>query len=117
MSEPHEWVDEPVVRPYALTRGRTRPTAELDLLATVARTGRPVPERAELGVSHRRLLAALALPRPVAELASELGLPVGVARVLLADLMDQDLVQVRQAAPASAMEGLLREVIDGLRAL
>ncbi|MFI6484872.1 DUF742 domain-containing protein [Nonomuraea sp. NPDC050663] len=115
-----EWVDEAVVRPYALTRGRTRSSgSELDLLASVAASGKPVPERADLSVHHRRMLAQLAGAKRVAEVASELGLPVGVARVLLGDLLDMGLAEVRQApaAQSSSMESLLREVIDGLRAL
>ncbi|WP_084955632.1 DUF742 domain-containing protein [Thermoactinospora rubra] len=117
MSE--EWVDEPVVRPYALTRGRTAPSprAALDLLATVVRTAAPAPDSAELGVHHRRLLERLAEPRRVVEVASDMGLPVGVVRVLLGDLLEHKLITVRQTAPSSTMESLLREVIDGLRAL
>ncbi|NRQ32289.1 DUF742 domain-containing protein [Nonomuraea sp. NN258] len=124
MSRDHEWVDEeagPVVRPYAVTRGRTRPTsASLDLLATVGLTGLPVPAKAELSTQHRRLLSCVAGgSRPVAEVASELGLPVGVIRVLLSDLLDYGLVAVRPPVDrgATPTESLLREVINGLRAL
>ncbi|MFI7130224.1 DUF742 domain-containing protein [Nonomuraea sp. NPDC050153] len=125
MSREPEWVDEeagPVVRPYAVARGRTRPTSSsaLDLLATVAATGLPVPAKAELSAQHRRLLGAVAgQTRPVAEVASDLGLPVGVVRVLLGDLLDHGLVTVRppQDKAATPTESLLREVINGLRAL
>ncbi|MEU7001601.1 DUF742 domain-containing protein [Nonomuraea sp. NPDC046570] len=120
-----EWLDEeagPVVRPYAMTRGRTRPSsAALDLLAMVAATGVPVPAQAELSVQHRRLLGHVtrSRTRPIVELSSELGLPVGVVRVLLGDLLDHGLILVRPplAAAASPTERLLREVINGLRAL
>ena len=125
MSREHEWVDEeagPVVRPYAVARGRTKPTSSaLDLLATVVSTGLPAPAKAELGVQHRRLLSNVAgQARPVAEVASELGLPVGVARVLLGDLLEYGLVTVRPPRDdkaATPSESLLREVINGLRAL
>ncbi|WP_157248578.1 DUF742 domain-containing protein [Nonomuraea typhae] len=125
MSREHEWVDEdagPVVRPYAVARGRTRSSsAALDLLATVAGTGLPVPAQAELSAQHRRILGQVARGRgtPVAEVASDLNLPVGVVRVLLGDLLDYGLIQVRQP-PSRAntpTENLLREVINGLRAL
>ncbi|MGV9302470.1 MULTISPECIES: DUF742 domain-containing protein [unclassified Nonomuraea] len=120
-----EWVDEdagPVVRPYAMTRGRTRPSSSsLDLLAVVTSTGRPVPSQAHLGSQHRRLLECVARSRtgPVVEVASETGLPVGVVRVLLGDLLDHGLILVRPPVPAAASptESLLREVINGLRAL
>lgn len=125
MSREHEWVDEeagPVVRPYAVARGRTRPSSTaLDLLATVSATGLPVPAQAELSVQHRRLLGQLSQGRgaPVAEVASDLGLPVGVVRVLLGDLLDFGLIRVRQplAKASSPTEHLLREVINGLKAL
>ncbi|MFC4111545.1 DUF742 domain-containing protein [Nonomuraea zeae] len=124
MSREHEWVDEeagPVVRPYAVARGRTQPTsAAVDLLATVVSTGLPAPAKAELSVPHRRLLSSVAgQARPVVEVASELGLPVGVIRVLLGDLLEHGLVTVRppRDKTASPSESLLREVINGLRAL
>ncbi|MFI6324584.1 DUF742 domain-containing protein [Nonomuraea sp. NPDC050556] len=125
MSGETEWVDEeagPVVRPYAMTRGRTRTASTaIDLLAVVAATGVQPPSQADLGSQHRRLMGHL--PRnqskPVAELASVLGLPVGVVRVLVGDLRDYGLLQVRppQASAVTPTESLLREVISGLRAL
>ncbi|MFB4283833.1 DUF742 domain-containing protein [Nonomuraea sp. MTCD27] len=124
MSREHEWVDEeagPVVRPYAVARGRTRSaSSEVDLLATVVSTGLPAPAKAELSVPHRRLLSSVAgRSKPVAEVASDLGLPIGVVRVLLGDLLEHDLVTVRHShgKAATPSESLLREVINGLRAL
>ncbi|WP_049558091.1 DUF742 domain-containing protein [Nonomuraea sp. SBT364] len=123
MSREHEWVDDeagPVVRPYAVARGRTKATAALDLLATVAPTGQPAPAQADLGAQHRRLLGCVAAQsRPVAEVASELSLPVQVVRVLLGDLLGYGLVTVRApiSKESSPTESLLREVINGLRAL
>jgi hypothetical protein len=123
--EPDEWVDEeagPVVRPYAVTRGRTRSSspADLDLLALVVSTGLPAPAKADLSAQHRKLIACVTgHTRPVAEVAAELDLPVGVARVLLGDLLDYGLVTVRPplSKGATPTESLLREVINGLRAL
>ncbi|KAB8190255.1 DUF742 domain-containing protein [Nonomuraea phyllanthi] len=125
MSREHEWVDEeagPVVRPYAVARGRTKPASSsaLDLLATVASTGLPVPAKAELSGQHRRLLTAVSgQTRPVVEISSDLGLPVGVVRVLLGDLLEHGLVTVRppRDKAVTATESLLQEVINGLRAL
>ncbi|HEX4814828.1 MAG TPA: DUF742 domain-containing protein [Nonomuraea sp.] len=124
MSREHEWVDEeagPVVRPYAVARGRTRPASSaLDLLASVVSTGSPAPPGAELSAQHRRVISSVTgRPRPVAEVASEVGLPVGVVRVLLGDLLEHGLISVRaQRDKASTpTESLLREVINGLRAL
>ncbi|NBE98688.1 DUF742 domain-containing protein [Nonomuraea sp. KC401] len=125
MSREHEWVDEeagPVVRPYAVTRGRTKPTSSsaLDLLATVVSTGLPAPAKAELSSQHRRLLTFVTgKAKPLAEVASDLSLPVAVVRVLLGDLLDHGLVTVRppRDKAVAPSESLLREVINGLRAL
>lgn len=118
-----EWRDEEagsLVRPYALTRGRTRSSADdLDLIAMVKATGaRPQGERA-LSPEHRRILELTGRPAPVADVAAELDLPLGVVRVLLGDLRDQGLISVRPAASSAPLraEHILKEVINGLRAL
>jgi predicted ArsR family transcriptional regulator len=58
-------------------------------------------------------------PQSVAELAAELDLPVGVVRVLIGDLVDDELVHVTRPVPPADLpdESILRDVIDGLRAL
>ncbi|MGW7251688.1 DUF742 domain-containing protein [Streptomyces decoyicus] len=121
------WFDDdagPVVRPYAMTRGRTRTAAEgrLDLIALVI-----AESRAEESVDDRTLspehieIVDLCCQEPlsVAELAAELDLPVGVVRVLIGDLLDAELVHVSRPVPPAELpdEKVLREVIDGLRAL
>jgi transcription antitermination factor NusA-like protein len=58
-------------------------------------------------------------PQSVAELAAELDLPVGVVRVLIGDLLHAALVRVSRPVPPAELpdERILREVINGLRAL
>jgi hypothetical protein len=123
--EPEElWVDEqagPVVRPFAVARGRTRQRgAVLDLIAVVVTAEVPMPDPRTLGPEDERILELCIRPRAVVDLAVDLVLPVGVVRVLLSDLLDRGLVNVqRPAVPLSgpADPRLLKEVIDGLRAL
>jgi len=116
------WLDEgvtPVVRPYALTRGRTEPEGEhLHLTSVVQALVRP----AEVSLSEPECLLLLTLcqsPAVVADLASDAGLPLGVTRVLLGDLRHRGMIGVNQAPPPGAVADLhvLREVLDGLRAL
>ncbi|MEU3405659.1 DUF742 domain-containing protein [Streptomyces sp. NPDC006670] len=123
---PHWFDDEagPVVRPYAMTRGRTSHAAQhrLDLIALVVAepaADDPVwdltlsPEHAHiLGLCRER-------PQSVAELAADLDLAIGVVRVLIGDLVDDSLVHVTRPVPPAELpdESILREVIDGLRAL
>ncbi|MBO2458984.1 MULTISPECIES: DUF742 domain-containing protein [Actinomadura] len=118
------WLDReagPLVRPYARTRGRTRPAGEgFDLIAVVAATGARPGDRLRYSPDHVRLLRGCARPVAVADLAAEFGLPLGVVRVLLGDLRDEGLIAVVDtAAPAQGRpgRGVLREVLNGLRAL
>jgi hypothetical protein len=116
-----EWIDDgPVVRPFALARGRTPPPASsFDLLTHIEATGADVPAAAELGPEHRRLLTLVRRPRPVVEVASDIDLPLGVLRLLLSDLLDQGLILTRSPKPSGPVSraDLLREVIQGLQAL
>lgn len=132
------WFDDaagPVVRPYAMTRGRTRSSAQdvqLDLIALViaepvepdGRTGRagddPLLDDHTLAPEHEDIVASCRRsPQSVAELAAELDVPLGVVRVLIGDLIDADLVRVTRPVPPAELpdESILREVINGLRAL
>lgn len=119
------WADEdagPVVRPFAVTRGRTRARRrgrELDLIAVVVTAEVPMPDPVTLGPEDERILEFCVNPSSVAELSSALRLPVGVVRVLVSDLLDRGLLNVQSAAaPAGRPDArILKEVIDGLRAL
>jgi len=55
----------------------------------------------------------------VAELAARSDLPLSIVRILLADLLDAGHIRVDQPTPPSDLpnESLLRDVINGLRAL
>ncbi|GAA4113862.1 DUF742 domain-containing protein [Streptomyces sp. NPDC048491] len=124
---PDHWFDDdagPVVRPYAMTRGRTTSAGKdrLDLIAVV------VPEPAAddpgrdqtLSPEHVEIVERCAdSPQSIAELAAGLDLPVGVVRVLVGDLVADALVHVTRPVPPAELpdESLLREVINGLRAL
>ncbi|MFD6417904.1 DUF742 domain-containing protein [Streptomyces sp. NPDC060194] len=127
--DPPLWFDDdagPVVRPYAMTRGRTRSPAQsrLDLIALVvvepyAEDTGVVLDRS-LSPEHVEIVELCDLaPRSIAELAAGLDLPVGVVRVLVGDLVDDALVHVTRPVPPAELpdESILRDVISGLRAL
>jgi hypothetical protein len=116
------WLDReagPVVRPYALTAGRTRPSGdELGLIDLVTAVGEQRADTRELEPEHRRLIELCQTPAAVADLASQIDLPLGVVRILLSDLRDKDLVRVvRAAGRGTPPEGVLRSLLEGLRAL
>ncbi|MEU6141158.1 DUF742 domain-containing protein [Streptomyces sp. NPDC047081] len=123
-----QWYDGeagPLVRPYAMTGGRTRPGptgVRFDLIALVTLdTGAPgVDDDTALGPEHRALIDLCRLEiQSVAELAAGADLPVGVVRVLLGDLLELGCVTVSRPVPPAQLpdERILREVIEGLRAL
>ncbi|GAA2600546.1 DUF742 domain-containing protein [Actinomadura fulvescens] len=117
------WIDEaagPVVRPYAMTRGRTRARGEpLDLVTILVAIGHAPAEPGRLTREQRRILWLCRRPHTIADLASDLDLPFGVLRVLAGDLLDSGLVGVqRWTSPAAQTDqNLLRRVLDELRAL
>lgn len=121
------WFDDeagPVVRPYAMTRGRTTSAAQhrLDLIAVVV--AEPYADDPEedptLSPEHVDIVGLCRdTSQTVAELAAELDLPIGVIRVLVGDLVDSELVHVNRPVPPAELpdESILRDVISGLRAL
>ncbi|MGC4807155.1 DUF742 domain-containing protein [Micromonospora sp. DT233] len=119
----HEWLDAdagPVVRPYTLTGGRVRPSVCLDVVAFVlaARAVDPAT-RAALHPEQRRMVELTRRPLPVAELAAELDLALGVVRVLVGDLLARGLVSVHAPAGTTFLpdDNILKAVVSGLRAL
>jgi hypothetical protein len=123
-----QWYDAeagPLVRPYAMTGGRTKPgpsNVRFDLIALVdiAADAPGAAEESLLGPEHRGLLTLCRLEtQSVAELAADADLPVGVVRVLLGDLLEAGYVRVSRPVPPARLpdEKILREVIEGLRAL
>jgi DNA-binding transcriptional ArsR family regulator len=109
----------PVVRPYALVRGRTKPAGEaLDVVAMACAVRRGMPDARELEPEHLAVLRHCGFPATVAEVASALDLPLGVIRILLADLRDRGLVTIHRPRPKPVTDiRILREVADGLRRL
>jgi hypothetical protein len=118
------WLDAdagPVVRPYALTQGRTRPAGEaFDLVATVTTTQARISDPGGLGPEHFAVLQLAQSPTTVVDIASDVDLPLGVVRILLGDLRELGLVTIQAPVPMMAQQvdrDTLREVLHGLRGL
>jgi len=120
----HGWVDEeagPVSRPYTVTSGRTRPRGSryLDLVDMVVSTGKPAGD-IRFSPERGQILALSRVPVSVAEVSALVKLPLGIVRVLLGDLLHDELIEVREAAPRGGRvtdQRLLRKVLEGLQAL
>jgi hypothetical protein len=110
-----------VVRPYVLTRGRTASSlgsielhAPVLALITTDQLGRhATPE-------DRKIVELCQTPTSVAELSARMRTPVGVVRVLIGDLADAQMVQVRQTDGERNEHRdvrMLERLLDGIRAL
>jgi hypothetical protein len=121
---PDQW-DEPatsasVVRPYAWTRGRTRPVVDLEVETLVSTSEHGLDVAALTSEEHRAVAQLCRDPRSVAEVAALLSLPLGVARVLLGDMAGIGLVVVHRTASSSGNTpdvSLMERVLSGLRRL
>jgi hypothetical protein len=113
--------DGPLVRPYAMTGGRTRPRYQLAIEALVSTTADP----AHLGgllPEHQRICHLCREVKSVAEVSALLAMPLGVARILVADLAEGGMVAIHQPGGADEAGGtpdvtLLERVLSGLRKL
>lgn len=125
-SEDDRWMDwdaGPVARPYMVTGGRTRPAGpaaerHFDLIDMVARSGKEA-DTFSFSPERTQILDLCRHPITVADLASAIGLPLGVVRVLLGDLFNEGLIDVKRMAVRGRLtdQHLLRQVLDGLNAL
>jgi len=116
------WLDRdagPIVRPYALIGGRTRPSGEtFDLMTMVTAVPGAEDEARDLEPEHLALLRLCRRPATVADLAADLELPLGVVRILLSDVRERRLITVGHPVPKRLTDPqLLRQVADGLRRL
>lgn len=110
----------PVVRPYVLTHGRTRAAgADVPLDAAVLALVAPPALASTTTPEARRIVTLCQEPIPLAEVAARLGVPLGVARVLVGDLTAPGMVTVRPSRPTDAHTDarLLERLLDGIRAL
>ena len=109
-----------LARPYAWTEGRTQPTVDLAVEARVHTTpsGHALPVR--LASAMWTVTQLCRQPRSVAEIAAHLAVPLGVARVLVADLLDEGLVAVEATLTDDTGDDerrrLIERVLSGLRA-
>lgn len=123
MEPPDAWEVQPVdvpslVRPYMLTAGRTESQVDLPLEAPI-QTLAPGPWP---GSDVRTRILVLGGDGPsVAEIAALLSLPLGVARVLIGDLVTAGYLRVHVTlgdnASTDERRDLIGRTLRGLRAL
>jgi hypothetical protein len=110
----------PLVRPFAVTRGRAgKDLRRLDIL-TLVMAARTDTEAAGLDREYRdilRLCQHRALS--IAEIAAHMNLLLAAVKVLVSDLIDAGYLIQRPPRPAAARPDikLLQAVLDGVRKL
>jgi uncharacterized protein DUF742 len=108
-----------LVRPYAVTGGRTKPRYQLQIEAMVAASHYEARDLSVLSPECQSILGFCRDWRSVAEISAVLRMPLGVARVLIADMAMEGLVRVHQIDHAQGRPdiNLLERVLSGLRKL
>ncbi|MEW1700477.1 DUF742 domain-containing protein [Streptomyces sp. NPDC093249] len=109
--------DDSPDRLYTLTGGRSRTGSDsFDLVTLVVSESDPVPG---MQSEHAAILRMCRFPTAVVEVAAELGLPVSITRILLADLHDTGRIHVRHPRSSYRLpdHDILEQVLVGLRNL
>lgn len=106
-------------RLYTLTGGRSSPDSDVfDLVTIVVSECGPVPG---MQSEHVAILDMCRTPTAVVEIAAALGVPVGIATILLSDLLHAGKITVRHpwgSGPGARPEAAtLEKVLVGLRKL
>lgn len=110
-----------LIRPYAVTRGRTEPTREIAIEAVLVTTPQGRQEAPFAG-RDKHVIADLCDGRALslAEIASHIRVPLGVARVLVADMTNEGMLTLHETTVSDGYEErmeLLERVLSGLRKL
>ena len=108
------------VRSYVLTGGRTRSGADLPLETMVRVTTLGTSAAPRLALERKKIVTLAAEPLSIAEISAHLSIPLGVARVLVGDMVEEGLLDSHRLAVKQGERpdvALLERVLDGLQAL
>jgi hypothetical protein len=108
-----------LVRPYAVTGGRTKPRYDLPIEALISVAPYPRQDMTTLTPEYKAIIDLCRNWRSVAEVSALLRLPLGVARVLIADMAHEGLLRLHQSPFTEGQPDLqlLERVLSGLRNL
>jgi hypothetical protein len=108
-----------LVRPYTVTRGRTEPRSHLEIEAMVVTAHYDARDLSMLSPECQAILKFCMEWQSVAEVSAVLQMPLGVARILVADMAAEGLVRIHQLNHDQGRPNvkLLERVLTGLRRL
>jgi hypothetical protein len=108
------------LRPYVITKGRSRPTRNTVGIETLLITVEPARELPVTATREERALVQICERLlSLVEAAAHLELPVSLVTILASDLIDTGYLSARSglAQPNRPDSQLLQEVLNGLRRL
>jgi Protein of unknown function (DUF742) len=107
------------VRPYAMTGGRTKPAQaeQLEIETLISTTAHGEASLSKLAFEARSIAALCISVQSIAEVAARLRISLGVARVLVGDMAEDNLVTVYRPLGMNDRPelALLERVLHGLR--
>ena len=103
------------VRPFVITGGRTRANDETLRVETMVQTVSDQGSR--LSFEHARIVDCCWEPLSIAEVAAKLAMPLGVAIVLVGDLVDAGCLETTYSDPVEIELSALTRMIERVRAL
>jgi hypothetical protein len=124
MRDDHEEPTGALVRPYAVTRGRTRPRVDVAMEALVETTDRGRQYVTLIG-REQQMIASLCDGnlQSLAEISARMRMALGVAKVLVADMSAEGLLALYEPTSLDNNRNdavgteLLERVLSGLRRL
>jgi hypothetical protein len=108
--------DEPGVRPFLVTGGRTQPLRDGLRIHTML-SAPPAALHAPLRFELRRIVELCQQPQSVAEVAAGLRVPVGVARILVADLVNARHIRCHDQNEQDLGLDVIERIRDHVQAL
>jgi hypothetical protein len=108
--------DEPRVRPFLVTGGRTQPLRD-GLRVHTMLSAPPAALHAPLRFELRRIVELCQQPQSVAEVAANLRIPVGVARILVADLVNAHHIRCHDQNEQDLGLDVIERIRDHVQAL
>jgi len=106
-----------LIRPYAMTGGRTLADSEISLEAQIQATARASQHLGAYRWEAAKVVDLVQSPMALIEIAARLQIPIGVARVLVADLVSDGAVMLHTPEKTQSFASLLERVLDGVRNL
>jgi hypothetical protein len=107
-----------LIRPYAMTGGRTGTDGDsIGLEAQIQANTRASSHLGAYRWEAAKLIELVQTPTALVEVAARLKIPIGVTRVLVADLVRDGAVVVHIPQRTQSFTSLLEKVLDGVRSL